>query len=54
MWCLHIAVVQNRYAERLLNQPVTDFSEYESSSGEELFTLAHKSAEDLRSFAVAA
>jgi len=51
---LHIAVVQNRYAERLLNQPVTDFSEFASASAEELFTLAHKSAEDLRSFAVAA
>lgn len=51
---LHIAVVQNRYAERLLNQPVTDFSEFESKNADELFSIAAKSAEDLRSFAVAA
>lgn len=51
---LHIAAVQARYAERLLNQPVTEYSELESKSADELFTLAHKSAEDLRSFAVAA
>jgi len=51
---LHIAAVQMRYAERLLNQPITEFSELESTSAEDLFTLAHKSAEDLRSFAVAA
>ena len=51
---LHIAAVQMRYAERLLNQPITEYSELESMSAEDLFTLAHKSAEDLRSFAVAA
>jgi uncharacterized damage-inducible protein DinB len=51
---LHIVGVQNRYAERLLNQPVTEFTELDSKTADELFTLAHKSAEDLRSFAVAA
>jgi uncharacterized damage-inducible protein DinB len=51
---LHIVGVQNRYAERLLNQPVTEFTELDSKTADELFTLAQKSAEDLRSFAVAA
>jgi uncharacterized damage-inducible protein DinB len=51
---LHIVAVQMRYAERLLNQPITEYDELASSSAEELFALAHKSAEDLRSFAVAA
>lgn len=51
---LHIVAVQMRYAERLLNQPITEYSDLESKSAEELFALAHKSAEDLRSFAVAA
>jgi uncharacterized damage-inducible protein DinB len=56
---LHIVVVQMRYAERLLNMPIT---EYESlvaqlsgaKPGEELFALGRKSLEDLRSFAIAA
>ncbi len=51
---LHIIAVQMRYAERLLNQPITEYSELESKNAEELFALAHKSAEDFRSFAVAA
>ncbi len=51
---LQIIAVQMRYAERLLNQPITEYSELESKSAEELFALAHKSAEDFRSFAVAA
>jgi uncharacterized damage-inducible protein DinB len=51
---LHIAAVQMRYAERLLNLPITEFDELNSKSAPELFALAHKSAEDLRSFAVAA
>lgn len=51
---LHVVVVQMRYAERLLNQPVTEYSDLESKTAEELFSLANKSAEDLRSFAVAA
>lgn len=51
---LHIVVVQVRYAERLLNLPITEYAEVGSKSANELFTLAHKSAEDLRSFAVAA
>jgi uncharacterized damage-inducible protein DinB len=51
---LHVVIVQMRYAERLLNQPVTEYSALESTNAEELFALAHKSAEDLRSFAVAA
>jgi uncharacterized damage-inducible protein DinB len=51
---LHIVAVQMRYAERLLNQPITEYEELASSNAEELFALAHKSAEDLRSFAVAA
>jgi uncharacterized damage-inducible protein DinB len=60
---LHIVAVQIRYAERLLNMPIT---EYESLAGrlaqgkpgqgkcEELFALSRKSLEDLRSFAIAA
>ncbi len=51
---LHIVVVQMRYAERLLNQAITEYAEMGSKNAEELFALAHKSAEDLRSFAVAA
>jgi uncharacterized damage-inducible protein DinB len=51
---LHIVAVQMRYAERLLDQPVSEYSDLESKSAEELFSLANKSAEDLRSFAVAA
>jgi uncharacterized damage-inducible protein DinB len=51
---LHIVAVQMRYAERLLNLPVTQYEELGPKSATELFALAHKSAEDLRSFAVAA
>jgi uncharacterized damage-inducible protein DinB len=51
---LHIVIVQLRYAQRLLNQPVTEYAELGSKSAAELFTLAAKSAEDLRSFAVSA
>ncbi len=51
---LHIVAVQMRYAERLLNLPITEYAELGSKSAAELFALAHKSAEDLRSFAVAA
>src|SRR5262249_59239077 len=51
---LHIVAVQMRYAERLLNLPITEYEELGPKSTTELFALAHKSAEDLRSFAVAA
>lgn len=51
---LHIVIVQMRYAERLLNLPVTEYKDHESKSAEELFALANKSVDDLRSFAVAA
>lgn len=51
---LHIVAVQMRYVERLLNQPVTEYADLAGKSSEELFALAHKSAEDYRSFAVAA
>jgi uncharacterized damage-inducible protein DinB len=51
---LHIAAVQVRYAERLLNRPITEYSDLASKSAAELFALAQKSADDLRSFAVAA
>ena len=60
---LHIVVVQMRYAERLLNMPVTEFETLASrlgegkpgqGKGEELFALSRKSLEDLRSFAIAA
>lgn len=51
---LHIVIVQVRYAERLLSLPITEYEALASKSGEDLFTLAHKSTEDLRSFAVAA
>ncbi|HLW54007.1 MAG TPA: DinB family protein [Candidatus Angelobacter sp.] len=51
---LHIVIVQLRYAQRLLNQPVTEYAELGSKSAAELFMIAEKSAEDLRSFAVSA
>lgn len=51
---IHIVVVQARYAERLLNLPVSEYSSYDSMSPQEIFASAEKSAEDLRSFAVAA
>ena len=51
---LHIVIVQMRYAERLLNLPVTEYADLNSKTAAELFTLAHTSAENLRSFAVAA
>jgi len=51
---LHIVAVQMRYAERLLNLPITDYDLLTGKSGPELFLLASKSFEDLRSFAVAA
>src|ERR1041385_9055797 len=51
---LHIVIVQMRYAERLLNLPVTEYESLAGKSGPELFLMAHKSLEDLRSFAVAA
>ncbi|MFI5103648.1 MAG: DinB family protein [Terriglobales bacterium] len=51
---VHIVAVQVRYAERLLNQPVSEYDVFLPMSSDELFAAAHKSAEDLRSFAVAA
>lgn len=51
---LHIAAVQMRYAERLLNMPIADYATLQGRSGEELFALSRKSLEDLRSFAIAA
>jgi uncharacterized damage-inducible protein DinB len=51
---LHIVAVQMRYAERLLDQPITEYDSVSSKTSEELFSLSHKSLEDLRSFAVAA
>jgi uncharacterized damage-inducible protein DinB len=61
---LHIVVVQMRYAERLLNMPITEYESLvaqlsgakpgEEKPGEELFALGRKSLEDLRSFAIAA
>lgn len=51
---VHIIAVQARYAERLLNQPIREYDAFLSKSADELFADAHKSAEDLRSFAVAA
>jgi hypothetical protein len=50
---LHM-VVQMRYAERLLNMPITEYDSLAAKSGEELFALSRKSFEDLRSFAIAA
>jgi len=60
----HIVAVQVRYAERLLNMPVTEFETLaarlgegkpaQGKPGEELFALSRKSLEDLRSFAIAA
>lgn len=51
---LHIVIVQMRHAERLLNLPITEYAELGSKSAADLFALAAKSAEDLRSFAIAA
>jgi uncharacterized damage-inducible protein DinB len=56
---LHIVAVQMRYAERLLNMPITEYDALsgrlaEGKPGEELFALSRKSLEDLRSFAIAA
>jgi uncharacterized damage-inducible protein DinB len=51
---VHIVAVQTRYAERLLNLPVTEYSTYDSISPQAIFASAEKSVEDLRSFAVAA
>jgi uncharacterized damage-inducible protein DinB len=51
---LHVVAVQMRYAERLMSLPITEYSDLEGKSPEELFALARKSAEDYRSFAVAA
>src|SRR3979409_2329593 len=51
---LHIAAVQMRYAERLLNMPITDYATLQGKSGPELFALSLKSLEGLRSFAIAA
>jgi uncharacterized damage-inducible protein DinB len=60
---LHIVVVQMRYAERLLNMPITEYESLAArlgegkpgqGKGEELFALGRKSLEDLRSFAIAA
>jgi uncharacterized damage-inducible protein DinB len=51
---LHVVVVQMRYAERLLNLPITEYESLTNKSGAELFALSQKSFEDLRSFAVAA
>jgi len=51
---LHIAAVQMRYAERLLDLPITEYEALSGKSTEDLFILAQKSLEDLRSFAVAA
>src|SRR5258707_5366288 len=51
---LHIVAVQMRYAERLLNMPITEYDSLAGKPGEELFALSRKSLEDLRSFAIAA
>jgi uncharacterized damage-inducible protein DinB len=51
---LHIVAVQMRYAERLLNQPITEYEALANKSAPELFVLSQKSFEDFRSFAVAA
>ena len=61
---LHIVAVQMRYAERLLNMPITEYETLaarlaegkpgQGKPGEELFALSRKSLEDLRSFAIAA
>ncbi|HSK46238.1 MAG TPA: DinB family protein [Candidatus Binatia bacterium] len=56
---LHIVAVQMRYAERLLNMPITEYDQLaariaQGKPGEELFALSRKSFEDLRSFAIAA
>ena len=51
---LHIFVVQQRYAERLLALPVTEFGAFAAKSSDELFALADSSARDLRKFATQA
>jgi uncharacterized damage-inducible protein DinB len=51
---VHIVAVQSRYAERLLAQPIREYDAFLPMSADQLFADAHKSFEDLRSFAVAA
>jgi len=51
---LHIAGAQMRHAELLLNLPITRYDALRDKTMEELFALAQKSVEDLRSFAVSA
>src|SRR5215470_8853323 len=51
---LHIVAVQMRYTERLLNQRVTEYADLASKTTPELFALANKSAEDLRTLSAAA
>ena len=47
---LHIVVVELRYAERLLEEPVTDYEAAPKGSVDELFSNAQRSAEKLRRF----
>ena len=48
---MHIVAVQQRYAERLLDLPITEFEVLASKSGDALFAVADSSARDLRKFA---
>jgi uncharacterized damage-inducible protein DinB len=51
---IHIVAVQARYAERLLNLPLSEYETYASMGDQHILAAAQKSTEDLRSFAVAA
>lgn len=47
---LHIVVVELRYAERLLEEPVTEYDAAPKGSVDELFSTSRRSAEKLRRF----
>jgi len=47
---LHILVVELRYAERLLEEKVTEYNEISSTSLEELFSTAQRAAAKMREF----
>src|SRR6476646_1946491 len=56
---LYIVAVQMRYAERLLNMPITKFETLatkvtQGKSKKELFALSRKSLKNLRNFTIAA
>jgi uncharacterized damage-inducible protein DinB len=47
---LHIAAVELRYAERLLEQPATDFAQLASQTMDEVFSIFARSQDYMREF----